>query len=236
MGTHPIFESDFDCLQSSDQKAMVGKRNNILANAHFHKDWKRRVRTWFNQPARKERRQTARKDKAAAIAPRPAGGVLRPVVRCQTVRYNIRVRAGRGFTADELKGAGFSVREARQLGIAIDLRRRNKSVEGLQANVARLKEYRSKLIVFPRKAGKAGKGDSSAEELATATQVPQLPIRQDHVFTAQEPARAITAEEKKHSVFQALRMSRANAKLQGARVKKAKDAAEAAKNAAPRKK
>jgi len=49
-------------------------------------------------------------------------------------------------------------------------------------------------------------------------------------------ARAITAEEKKHSVFQALRMARANAKLQGARIKKAKDAAEAAKNAAPRKK
>merc|ERR1712071_728665 len=108
--------------------------------------------------------------------------------------------------------------------------------EGLQANVARLKEYRSKLIVFPRKAGKAGKDDSSAEELATATQVPQLAIRQDHVFTAQEPARAIPAEEKKHSVFQALRMARANAKLLGARIKKAKDQAEAAKIAAPRKK
>jgi large subunit ribosomal protein L13e len=49
-------------------------------------------------------------------------------------------------------------------------------------------------------------------------------------------ARAITAEEKKHSVFQALRMARANAKLQGARIKKAKDQADAAKNAAPRKK
>merc|ERR1712210_327112 len=175
MGLIPFLSPISIVSQSSDQKAMVGKRNNILANAHFHKDWKRRVRTWFNQPARK--------DKAAAIAPRPARGALRPVVRCQTARYNIRVRAGRGFTADELKGAGFSVREARQLGIAIDLRRRNKSVEGLQANVARLKEYRSKLIVFPRKAGKAGKGDSSAEELATATQVPQLSIRQDHVFT-----------------------------------------------------
>ena len=42
---------------------MVGKRNNILANAHFHKDWKRRVRTWFNQPARKARRAAARQEK-----------------------------------------------------------------------------------------------------------------------------------------------------------------------------
>ena len=50
-------------FQSSDQKAMVGKRNNILANAHFHKDWKRRVRTWFNQPARKARRAAARQEK-----------------------------------------------------------------------------------------------------------------------------------------------------------------------------
>ena len=39
---------------------MVGKRNNILANAHFHKDWKRRVKTWFNQPARKARRSANR--------------------------------------------------------------------------------------------------------------------------------------------------------------------------------
>merc|ERR1712136_516305 len=54
----------------------VGKRNNILANAHFHKDWKRRVRTWFNQPARKARRAAARQEKAAAIAPRPTGGAL----------------------------------------------------------------------------------------------------------------------------------------------------------------
>merc|ERR1711970_1185782 len=126
---------------------MVGKRNNILANAHFHKDWKRRVRTWFNQPARQA--------KAAAIAPRPTGGDLRPAVRCPTQRYNIRVRAGRGFTPSELKGAGWTVRDARQLGVAVDLRRKNKSVEGLQANVQRLKEYKSKLIVFPRKAGQA---------------------------------------------------------------------------------
>ena len=42
-------------------------------------------------------------EKAAAIAPRPVAGLLRPVVHCQTIRYNARVRAGRGFTLDELK-------------------------------------------------------------------------------------------------------------------------------------
>merc|ERR1712025_961341 len=125
---------------------------------------------------------------------------------------------------------------ARQLGVSVDLRRKNKSVEGLQANVQRLKEYRSKLIVFPRKAGAAKKGDSSAEELSTATQVAQLPVRQDYVFSAFDAPRAITEEEKKHSVFQNIRMARANQKLMGGLQKCAKEAAEAAKQAAPRKK
>jgi len=210
---------------------MVGKRNNILANNHFHKDWKRRVKTWFNQPARKARRAAARQAKAAAIAPRPTGGLLKPVVRCPTQRYNIRVRAGKGFTKAEIKAAGWTVREAKQLGVAIDLRRTNKSVEGLQANVQRLKEYRSKLIVFPRKSGKGG---SSAEEVATATQTAQLPVRQDYAFGEFDAPRAITEEEKKHSVFQALRMARANKKLAGGRAKRAREAEEAAKQAAPK--
>ena len=46
------------------------------------------------------------------------------------------------------------------LGIAVDHRRRNRSSESLQANVQRLKEYTSKLIVFPKKANKPKKGDS----------------------------------------------------------------------------
>jgi large subunit ribosomal protein L13e len=208
---------------------MVGKRNNILANAHFHKDWKRRVKTWFNQPARKARRAANRQAKAAAIAPRPTGGLLRPAVRCPSQRYNIRVRAGRGFSPAEIKAAGWNRREARQLGVAIDNRRRNSSVEGLQANVQRLKEYRSKLIVF-------GKKGSSAEECATATQNAQLPVRQDYLFGEMDAPRAITEEEKKHSVFQAIRMARANKKLAGGRAKRAREAEEAAKQAAPKKK
>lgn len=37
-----------------------------------------------------------------------------------------------------------------------------------QQNVARLKEYRSKLIIFPRRPSKIKNGDSSPEEQATA--------------------------------------------------------------------
>ena len=79
------------------------KRNGVIPNAHFKKHWQRRVRTWFDQPGKKKTRRLKRLKKAAAIAPRPAAGLLRPVVHCPTFRYNSRVRAGRGFTLEELK-------------------------------------------------------------------------------------------------------------------------------------
>jgi len=65
-------------------------------------DWQSFVRTWFNQPAKKVARRAARLAKAKQSAPRPIGE-LRPIVRGQTNKYNGKVRAGRGFTLDELK-------------------------------------------------------------------------------------------------------------------------------------
>ena len=82
---------------------MAPKHNNMVHNNHFHKDWQRYVKTWFNQPGRKKRRRQARTKKALRVAPRPVAGALRPVVRCPTFRYNIKERAGRGFTLEELK-------------------------------------------------------------------------------------------------------------------------------------
>ena len=82
---------------------MAPKRNGMIPNAHFKKHWQRRVRTWFDQPGRKKTRRLKRLKKAAETAPRPATGLLRPVVHCPTFKYNSRVRAGRGFTLEELK-------------------------------------------------------------------------------------------------------------------------------------
>ena len=82
---------------------MAIKGNGIIPNNHFRKHWERYVRTWFNQPGRKKRRRLNRQKKAARIAPRPVAGALRPVVHCQTWKYNTKVRAGRGFTLEELK-------------------------------------------------------------------------------------------------------------------------------------
>lgn len=60
-----------------------------------------------------------------------------------------------------VQAAGIHKKTARTIGIAVDPRRRNRSTESLQANVQRLKEYRSKLILFPRKASAPKKGDST---------------------------------------------------------------------------
>jgi len=200
----------------------MGKGNNAIPGEHFHKDWQRYVRTWFNQPARKKRRHVKRIKKARAIMPRPVAGPLRPIVRCPTFKYNTKVRAGRGFTIEELKGAGLNKRVARTFGIAVDYRRRNRSVESLQLNVQRLKEYRAKLILFPKKQSKPKKGDATEEELKVATQLKGkvMPI---HVMPKREKARAITEEERKYSAFVALRQARANVRLAGQRAKKAKE-------------
>lgn len=125
----------------------------LVPNVHLHKDWDKHVRTWFNQPARAARRAAARKTKAAAVFPRPVAGALRPVVQCPTQMHNGRSRLGRGFTLDELKKAGLSTTTARAYGIAVDFRRRNTSEGILNTNVQRLKLYRSKLVLLPKRWG-----------------------------------------------------------------------------------
>lgn len=57
---------------------------------------------------------------------------------------------GRGFTLDELKGAGLKPEFAKNVGIAVDFRRTNKCEESLNLNIERLKQYKSRLVVFPR--------------------------------------------------------------------------------------
>ena len=48
---------------------------------------------------------------------------------------------------------------------------RSKSVESLQLSAQRLKEYKSKLILFPLNAKKPKKGDATEEEISKATQI-----------------------------------------------------------------
>ncbi|KIZ03881.1 putative 60S ribosomal protein L13 [Monoraphidium neglectum] len=357
------------------------KHNNVIPNQHFKKKWQFRVRTWFNQPARKLRRRQARAEKAAKAFPRPAAGALRPVVHGQTIKYNAKVRLGRGFTLAELKllwmslqlscegaaqpfavassglalqwhhpqqqqqrkqrqqqqqqrrqqwrrqrrqqrqrqqqgeqqqqqqqgqqqqqqqrqqgsklqgiqaassgsahatrcGSGWSpaaapathhprssgaldhpaignahddscsrpapalhelcytheagipAKLAPTIGISVDHRRRNSSLEGLQANVARLKAYRSNLVIFPRNANKPKKFEASKEEAAAAAaQVkgPVIPVVKE--APALEKVK-ITQELKDFKAYTKLRIERMNARLVGVRAKRAKEAEAAEK-------
>ena len=147
-----------------------------------------------NQPGRKLRRRNARHVKAVAIAPRPVDK-LRPVVRCPGIKYNRRVRAGRGFSLAELKvpipqqarrkasshlvkplltlrsqqqEAGIPRKLAPTSGISVDPRRANHSAEGRPANLDRLNAYRARLILFPRKSGQHKTLDASKEEVQAA--------------------------------------------------------------------
>ncbi|KAJ3423542.1 transmembrane emp24 domain-containing protein [Anaeramoeba flamelloides] len=108
-----------------------------LPNVHFHKDWKTRVKTWFDQPARKTRRKQNRIKKAIKVAPRPASGSLRPIVHCQTQRYNMRIKSGRGFTHRELKMAGISRHQA----MGIENPNKQDSKRELQKQAKQVKTY-----------------------------------------------------------------------------------------------
>lgn len=200
------------------------KHNQVIANAHFHKNWANHVQTWFDQPADKKRRRNARLAKAKRVAPRPIS-LLRPAVRCPTVKYNMRLRAGRGFTFAELKAAQINKKQARGIGIAVDHRRENRSEESFQANVQRLKMYKSKLVVFPRKSTKRLRaGDSTKEQRAAAT----VQVLTKGVLPIVAPAqplevRKITKEEREDNVVARARKAHTDLKLAGARAKRAAD-------------
>lgn len=103
----------------------MGKGNNMVPNAHFHKYWQQHVRTWFNQPARKLRRRNNRIKKAKAAFPRPVAGALRPIVRCPSIRYHTKQRLGRGFTLAEIKVTRFILLIIKVLGSEISYHIKN---------------------------------------------------------------------------------------------------------------
>jgi len=202
---------------------MTHSHNNVIPNVHLRKHWHNSIWTYrgvvkchLNQHGKKMRRVRKRNEKAKRLAPRPTGGALRPAVRCQTFKYNMRTRAGRGFTPLELKEVGWTPRYAQTIGIAVDARRRNRSVEAFQANVARLNEYKSKLVVLK-------KNEKTDLSQFAGTVMPVVQDKQE------VEVRAITEAEAKRNVWTEMRHMRADAKRVGRRLKRAAQlAAEAA--------
>lgn len=206
---------------------MAIKHNQKIVNNHLRKDWQRRVRTHFDQAGKKASRRVARQAKAAAAAPRPVDK-LRPIVRCPTVKYNRKVRAGRGFTLTELKEAGIPRLVAPTIGISVDHRRQNLSEEGLALNVARLKAYKERLILLPRKSNAPKKGDTKtdASKLAQTSIASVLPITQTD-RAVKEIKKSEMPAEVEGGAYRALRNARSVARYAGAREARAKAAAEA---------
>ncbi|KAF1959680.1 60S ribosomal protein L13 [Byssothecium circinans] len=212
---------------------MAIKHNQQIQKNHFHKDWQRYVRVHFDQPGKKKSRRNARVAKAAKVAPRPVDK-LRPVVRCPTVKYNRRVRPGRGFSLAELKAAGIPRKFAATVGISVDPRRQNLSEESLKANVERLQEYKKRLILFPRRNGKAKQGDASVEEIKAVKKGENtvkstsevLPIK--NVTVIEEGP--IKNYEPTENAYRKLRDARSEARLAGVREKRAKAKADEAES------
>jgi len=232
----------------------------MIANGHFHKGWERFVKTWFNQPAKKLKRQKARRVKAAKVFPRPVG-LLRPLVRCPASRYHSRQRLGRGFTVEELRQAGIGKKNALKIGVSIDYRRNNLSVEALKENVQRLKDYKSKLVVLPSKPNalkktKNAKGKTVAlkertrRDRAKINKYRRLQFRLD---SSKQVKKAVSPVEKKaetrefarvtkfdrtsrNGAHYALREAHSQNRLFSAIKKKAKRAAERKEKAAAKKK
>ena len=194
---------------------MAVHHNQPILKNHFRKSWQKRVKTHFDQPGKKVSRRTRRVAKAAQVAPRPLD-TLRPVVRCPTIKYNRKVRAGRGFTFAELKEVGLTPKYARTVGIAVDHRRQNRSEEGFQANVKRLQEYKSKLVVFDKNSKVNEAAQYSQADVSKA-----FPVVQDAPETG---TRAVEVPEQ--SAFRTLRVARSDKRLQGVREKRSKERAE----------
>jgi large subunit ribosomal protein L13e len=214
------------------------KHNNRIVKNHFRKDWERHVKTWFHQPARKIKRRLKRQRRAARLFPRPVE-LLRPLVHCPTLRYNSKIRLGKGFTLDELKLAKLPPIQARSIGIAIDYRRKNRSLETQRANVQRLQLYKSKVVVFPKRRIIKYK-DRKTKEIVkkpkaiklklftVGTQedkekVKQLSTQFPYIITKpHDQPRAITEKEKTTSAYLTIRKARAQANKFSEKQRKAK--------------
>ncbi len=196
------------------------KHNNAVQRPHLRKNWQPFVKTFFDQAGRKKRRLTKRRAKASAVFPRPIQR-LRAIVRKCTQRYSSQTRLGRGFTLAEIKKVGLNPKFAQSIGIAVDHRRTNKSVETLQANVSRLESYLDKLVLLPRKEGKPKKGnngilsDSNEKtELVQNTCKTVLPLNNKN--RRQKPSQ-VTKEMNEFRAHSQIRIERMNKKWAGKR-------------------
>ncbi len=128
-----------------------------------------------------------------------------------------------------MQEAGIARPLAPTIGIAVDFRRQNLSEESLAINVARLKAYKERLILLPRKSNAPKKGDTKtdlskinkAANIASVLPVAPTDIAFKEIKKSDVPAAV------KGGAYVALRQARAEKRYLGAREKRVKDKAEA---------
>ena len=139
------------------------------------------------------------------------------------------------ITGPSIQAANIPRKLAPTIGIPVDHRRMNASQESLALNVARLKAYRERLILFPRKSGQHKKLDTPRNELEAfkegAKQVGSvLPI--DSGVGVKHGVKEVKKSEMPKGVeggaYRTLRIARSDARLVGVREKRAKLKAEEA--------
>ena len=144
------------------------------------------------------------------------------------------MRLGRGFTLTEIRQAGLTTRFARTVGIAVDHRRKNRNQESLETNVNRLKEFKAKIVLYPRNEYKPKKGVIND---ATKQQIESAVVSQNtsqYVLPLPEADKSlevvkITPEMQKLLVYSKLRRLRRDKFWKGKREKRAREAEEAKK-------
>ena len=136
-----------------------------------------------------------------------------------------------GLTRIFSQEAGIPRKLAPTIGIAVDPRRQNLSEESLKANVERLKAYKARVVIFPRKTGSPKEGDAPTEEMKAAKQIGQP----THIGKVKENSQAfpitnrIAVDEAKvanfkseENAYRKLRIAQSDARLVGKREKRAK--------------
>lgn len=111
------------------------------------------------------------------------------------------------------------------IGISVDHRRQNLSEESLAANVARLKAYKARLLVFPKKGAKPSIPAGQSAALISAA----LPIVSSTAAISEIKSSELPAPLEA-GAYATLRKARSDAKLVGVREKRIKDKAEAEAN------
>jgi len=129
-----------------------------------------------------------------------------------------------------LQAAGIPRKVAPTIGIAVDPRRQNLSQESLKENVERLKEYKKRLIVFPRRNGEPRKGDGSAADVKWAKKGEGLVANIAEDLAVVNVAKIHEVKLKdvdgEDAAYRKLRETRADARYVGMREKRAKAKAE----------